>query len=209
MKPGRIILLNGTSSSGKSSVARELQELLAEPYLHLGIDTFVTMLPARYFGEHEPADQGFLLVPGETGTAIRTGPAGQRLVKGMAKACAALAGAGNHLIIDHVLLDAGALADLVEALSAFEVLFVGVRCPLAVAAQREQGRGDRTAGMARAQYDLVHAHGLYDLEIDTSTCSSRQAALRIKSRLENGPIPTAFEQFARRLCPFSPSRLVE
>src|SRR5262245_27586947 len=101
------------------------------------------MLPARYFGDHPPADEGFLLVRGEAGTAIRTGPVGRRLVRGMARACAALAAAGNHLIIDHVLLEANVLADLVEALSPFEVLFVGVRCPLAVAARREQARGDR------------------------------------------------------------------
>jgi chloramphenicol 3-O phosphotransferase len=48
MTSGRIILLNGTSSSGKSSVARALQEVLSEPYLHLGIDTFIAMLPSRY-----------------------------------------------------------------------------------------------------------------------------------------------------------------
>jgi chloramphenicol 3-O phosphotransferase len=86
------------------------------------------------------------------------------------------------------------LADLVEALSPFEVLFVGIRCPLAVAARREQARGDRTPGMARAQYDLVHAHDIYDLEIDTSTCTPREAALLIEHRLENGPVPTTFRQ---------------
>src|SRR5262249_41901218 len=149
-------LLNGSSSSGKSTVARELQEVLPEPYLHVGIDTFVAMLPGRYFGEGPPAQDGFLLLKRETGTEIRTGPVGQRLVKGMARACAALAGAGNHLIIDHVLLEASAFAYLVEALSPFEVLFVGIRCPLTVAIQREQARADRTVGMARAQYELVH-----------------------------------------------------
>src|SRR5262245_23791730 len=152
------------------------------------------MLPAGYFGEHAPADEAFLLVRGEAGTAIRTGPVGRRLVKGMAQACAALAAAGNHLIIDHVLLDASAVADLVEALSPFEVLFVGIRCPLAVAAQREQARGARTAGMALARYDLVHAHRFYDVEIDTSTCTPREAAVLIKDRLENGARWTAWEK---------------
>jgi len=35
MAPGRIIYLNGTSSAGKSSIAAALQEILAEPYLHI------------------------------------------------------------------------------------------------------------------------------------------------------------------------------
>jgi chloramphenicol 3-O phosphotransferase len=187
MEPGRIILLNGSSSSGKSSVARELQEVLPEPFLHVGIDHFIAMLPGRYFGDSPSANDGFLLLKGETETAIRTGPVGQRLVRGMARACAALAGAGNHLIIDHVLLEGSAFADLVEALGPFAVLFVGIRCPLEVAIQREQARSDRTVGMARAQHALVHVHGSYDLEIDTFIDSPRQAALRIKDRLENGP----------------------
>jgi chloramphenicol 3-O phosphotransferase len=198
MTAGRIIVLNGTSSSGKSSVAKALQEVLAEPYLHLGIDTFIAMLPARWFGESPPADEGFLLVKGEAGTAIETGPVGQRLVKGMADACGALAAAGNNLIVDHVLLERKALLDLVDALAPFSVLFVGIHCPLAVAIQREQGRSDRTAGMAQAQHHLVHAHAVYDLEIDTSTCSAREAALRIKRRLEEGLEFTAIRQLRNK-----------
>jgi chloramphenicol 3-O phosphotransferase len=194
MTPGRIILLNGSSSSGKSSVARELQEVLAEPYLHVGIDTFIAMLPERYFGERPPADEGFLLVKNEIGTAIHTGPAGQRLLRGMAQACAALAAMGDNLIVDHVLLESDVLKDLVTALNRFEALVVGIRCPLAVAVQREQVRGDRTAGMARAQHDLVHAHAVYDMEIDTATCSAREAALQIKRFLDRGQRPTAIRQ---------------
>lgn len=33
-----VIILNGASSSGKSSIAKELQALLPQYYLHLGID---------------------------------------------------------------------------------------------------------------------------------------------------------------------------
>jgi chloramphenicol 3-O phosphotransferase len=199
MSSGQIILLNGASSSGKSSVARELQALLPEPYLHPGIDHFLALLPGRYFGEHPPADEGFLLVRTEAGTHIQTGPVGHRLLAGMYASFAALAAAGNHLIIDHVLLDREGLAALVAALPPFQVLFVGIRCPLEVLAQRERARSDRAVGMARAQFDLVHAHALYDLEIDTSTCGPREAAGRIKQRLEEGPPPSAFARLARQL----------
>ena len=47
MRPGHIILLNGTSSAGKSTLAKALQTLLSEPYLHVGIDTLVFALPKR------------------------------------------------------------------------------------------------------------------------------------------------------------------
>jgi len=41
----KIIFLNGPSSSGKSSVAKELQKILPEPYMHIGIDAVISMMP--------------------------------------------------------------------------------------------------------------------------------------------------------------------
>lgn len=38
MGAGTIILLNGTVSAGKTTLARALQEVMAEPYLYLGAD---------------------------------------------------------------------------------------------------------------------------------------------------------------------------
>jgi chloramphenicol 3-O phosphotransferase len=79
-------------------------------------------------------------------------------------------------------------------LPAFNTLFVGVRCPLEVAKQREQERGDRTLGLVEAHYDIVHSHGIYDLEIDTSVLTPTECASRIKDRLQNGPPPTAIQK---------------
>ena len=45
-----VIFLNGPSSSGKSSIARALQRLLAEPYLHVGVDYFLAPLQFAPFG---------------------------------------------------------------------------------------------------------------------------------------------------------------
>ena len=47
MGAGTIIYLNGTSSSGKTSIARALQERLAEPYLHCPVELFEQMIPHR------------------------------------------------------------------------------------------------------------------------------------------------------------------
>lgn len=46
--PPTIIFLNGVSSSGKTSIARVLQQKLPAPYLHVQLDTFEEMLPERY-----------------------------------------------------------------------------------------------------------------------------------------------------------------
>jgi chloramphenicol 3-O phosphotransferase len=87
----------------------------------------------------------------------------------------------------------------VTVLHTLPVLFVGVRCPLHIAQQRELARGDRTPGQAANQIHLVHAHGVYDLEVDTSVLSSLECAHLIKRRLETGPQPTAFRQLYSRI----------
>lgn len=42
-----VIFLNGPSSSGKTCLARELQEQLSDYYLYFGVDAFITMMPAK------------------------------------------------------------------------------------------------------------------------------------------------------------------
>ena len=50
-RPGRIILLNGTSSSGKTTLVRALQAILPDPWLEIGIDRFVFALPKAYLDQ--------------------------------------------------------------------------------------------------------------------------------------------------------------
>ena len=71
-----------------------------------------------------------------------------------------------------------------------------VRGPLDVLEQREQQRQDRTLGQARAQFDLVHAHGVYDLEVDTSLASPEQCAQQVIERLQSDLPPLAFRTLA-------------
>ena len=50
MTPSQIILLNGASSAGKTSIRQALQGMLDAPYLSLGIDQFISSgqsVPAR------------------------------------------------------------------------------------------------------------------------------------------------------------------
>lgn len=46
-----LILLNGTSSAGKTTLAKALQDALPTPYLLVGIDTVVFALPGRYVND--------------------------------------------------------------------------------------------------------------------------------------------------------------
>ncbi|MES1161627.1 MAG: AAA family ATPase, partial [Rhizobacter sp.] len=54
--PGRIVVLNGPSSSGKTSLARAMQPQLPEPHQHLQLDAFRAMEPAGYWEGWERRD---------------------------------------------------------------------------------------------------------------------------------------------------------
>lgn len=192
-KAGHIIFLNGASSAGKTSIARILQQHLSDPYLHIALDAFLNMFPSNF--AKTPNDLGE--IPPEI--AIYLGPSAQRLISGYHHALAACAMTGNNLIVDHVLLDRRWLQECVALLSTFSIFFVGVRCPLEVLEARERERGDRKSGLARAQFDRVHAHVLYDLEIDTSLASPQECAARIEQALQHPPTPGAFQRLGTAL----------
>ena len=201
MTKGKIILLNGTSSSGKTVIAKALQEIMEGYYIHTGIDHYLERIPEKFHvisdGKNPSAVEGILWVFPDSGqrlTELRLGPAAINLMKGMYHAVAALADEGNDLILDDVIFDPRALREAANVLPAYNTLFVGVRCPLEVAKQREQERGDRTLGLVEAHYDIVHSHGIYDLEMDTSVFTPTECASQIKDRLQNGPPPTAIQK---------------
>lgn len=191
MDSGTIIILNGTSSSGKTSLVNALQKVLTAPYLDAGIDKFIWMLPNRYLDR--PLWDDVL------GLATQAGPVGDTLIMGMHHAIAALSKAGNNVIADHVLVEPGWLQACIGLFSELPAFFIGVHCPLAVLEQREKARRDRTLGQARAQFEIVHSHTLYDLKVDTSCYSPEACALQIKARLENDKPPEAFKRLKRSL----------
>jgi chloramphenicol 3-O phosphotransferase len=180
MAEGKIIILNGTSSSGKTSIVKALQTALDEPYLDAGLDRFLWMLPKRYL--ERPLWDDVL------GLASQAGEIGHQLVSGMHHAIQALSKSGNNVIADHVLVEPSWLEACIHLFGELQAYLVGVRCPLHVLEQRESSRRDRTLGQARLQFDLVHKHGLYDVEVDTSISSPEECALQIVKRMETPPM---------------------
>jgi chloramphenicol 3-O phosphotransferase len=177
----RIILLNGVGSAGKSSIAKALQTIAVEPFLHVQMDAFLEMVPEAY---HEHPD-GFIYETvhedGKPLVVIKTGPVGERTMRGMRHAIAAMAGQGNNLIVDEVMSGCTS-AEYADLLSGFDVFMVGVFAPLDVIEARELHRGDRLIGLARWQYDRVHKDMKYDLEVDTSKATPMECANLIRQK---------------------------
>ena len=42
-----VIYLNGASSTGKTSLRKKLQDIFPNNYLHIGIDTLISMMPQK------------------------------------------------------------------------------------------------------------------------------------------------------------------
>ena len=181
VKPVRVIILNGVGSVGKSSTARALQSIASAsaPVLHVAGDAFLAMLPATMIGHPDGIMVERGAEPGDPLIAITLGAAVDKALRGMRAAVAALAGQGNDLIVDDMMLRATDQEDYRERLAEFELYFIGLFAPLAVLEEREKSRKDRLIGLARWQYDRVHQGIDYDLKIDTSNASPLACARKI------------------------------
>ncbi len=191
----QIVLLNGSSSSGKSQLTRALQGILDEPFVRFDVDDFIAMFPERYQGGGGCAAQGIRQVSGEAGgPAIELGIFGRRFVSGFHMAVQAFARAGNQLIVSHLLVDSGWLLECVQLWADFGVLFVRVECDPAEIRIREQRRGDRVVGFAESHSRQIHAGADYDFVIDTTRMNSDSCAERLKERLLDRNPPAAFKR---------------
>ena len=170
---GTIVLLNGASSSGKSSLARALQQAADRPWFWVTTDHFWPMMPPAF----DPAD--------ELPLRVATGEA-------FIQSLLALSRAGWNVVADAVVIHPAFRALCAEHLAGAPAHLVGVHCAPEELDRRERSRGDRPAGQARSQLDRVHAGLVYDLEVDTTSASPEECAGAIIRYLaEPGP-PRAF-----------------
>ncbi len=174
-----IIFLNGTSSSGKTSLLKALQRQLPDPFLDMGIDRFIWMLPSRYLDR--PLWDEVL------GKASNSGPQGLLLFSGMHHAIAATAQRGNNVIADHVFVEKAWAEECAALFAEMNAYLIGIHCPLDVLEQREKDRKDRTLGQAREQFTVIHKYVTYDLELDTSQVTTEECAAQVIERLKSPP----------------------
>ena len=147
----QIIFLHGASSSGKSTIARELQKRIERPFWHISIDHLrdAGVLPTERFknGDFCWAD------------------ARMAFFDGFHRSLKAYADAGNDLILEHILDTEGWLETLADLLTEHDVLFAAVHSPLELLTEREATRGDRPLGSAKRDFDTIHIGKKYDIEL--------------------------------------------
>jgi chloramphenicol 3-O phosphotransferase len=187
--PIQIIFLNGPSSSGKTVLAKSLQTVLEEPYLHIGMDKIIDWMPEKINNwEGGPAPLGFSWKRGQdadgmTIQALQMGPFAKKITLAFRTVAYTLAELGHFLILDDVAMGPAELNLWKNTLNGFSVLWVGMTAPLAVLEERERLRGDRIIGSARHQFSVLK-HMDYDLLIDSSLASIEESTEKVLDALK-------------------------
>jgi chloramphenicol 3-O phosphotransferase len=170
--PGHVVILNGVPRAGKSSIARAMQEGLDGAWINLGVDVARQTTPPRL-------QPGIGLRPGEP--EHPAAPSVPVLYAALYESVAAHSRLGLNVVVDVAHYDEAILSDARRRLDGLPVLFVGVRCPIEVIAERRTATG-MPAHQAGRWQDVVHQWA-YDLEVDTSRLTPEQCAAAIAERL--------------------------
>ena len=184
----KIIFLNGSSSSGKTSISKAIQYLIDQPFLTLGVDTFIAMMPHKYLSYGEKSQEGCFFEKGRNHHGItvscNSGPFGDLVFKTAIDVVKIMADNGLNLIIDEVIWSDARINKYKTILAKHSILFVKVFCERHSSQERELLRGDREIGLSNDQIDKINSIKFqYDLEINTDVLSSFEAAKEIVNKL--------------------------
>lgn len=157
----RIILLNGPSSSGKSTLASNLQALIkdknSEEYAIISIDDFLKMSTKEVIYEEDVFD----------------------ISSKICDKSIELLRLNQGIIIDHVITSERIYKHLIESLKLYDIYLVHVTCPLLELKRREEERRNRCLGSAEASYEYLFPKEGYDLTVDTFVSSAKECSLQI------------------------------
>jgi chloramphenicol 3-O phosphotransferase len=192
-----IILLNGTSSSGKTTIARIMQEKYDGILLLYGVDTMVQIpFPAKCdFPPYN--EQGIKVVDsgtdGQPNLKLLVSPYMYPIYRNAVKFYKMLSEQGYDIIIDELLFDDNRIKPYFEILKDEKLYFIGIKPDKEVVIKREKERGDRMPGLASGLYDEVYNPAFeYDLIIDSGKRTPEESADKILYYIKRDDNPQGF-----------------
>ena len=184
MKKGYIILLNGVSSAGKTTLSKVIQDKLNVPYYRICCDDFMHMTPPQIL--HDDFDNQLLVTQGIMHEVIRL-----------------FSDNGQCVVVDDVILELPDKNDWLYEYSVmleeYPVMFVHVICPLHELIRRQTERGDRHSD--QAQWQLAHTYTdiPYDITVNTFENSTEACAEQIITFLNESNAWTALNKIKKSI----------
>lgn len=164
MEKGKIIYLNGVTSTGKTSIVRAMQDHEDIFFYGMSNDLFAEMVGERYYREDfwkHLSDVIYLMYH----TA--------KLFSDM----------GKHVIIDGMIVEREEFAPhyqrILEIFKDNPLEIIEVYCPLEVCRQRNIARGNRGEWQSHDQHRYMATDVVHSVKVDTSVQSPRECAKAI------------------------------
>ena len=168
MDKGRIIFLNGVTSSGKTSIVEALQERDDIFFYVVANDLFQEMIGEKYLRENYWKYLSEVII----------------MMYHTAKLYSDM---GKNVLIDGILVERDEISPhyqrLLEILRDNPLDLVEVYCPLDICRKRNIIRGDRYKSQSDEQYELLAKNIKYRLRVDTSLYSPSECANIIMKEL--------------------------
>lgn len=161
LKQGILVFLNGTSSSGKTSISTELIKQKEIPFYHLSIDDFFNNY--NDFINNKFPDEP----PREIDHQVVSQILDDSIFSVYRSTIKLLIEMGFNVIVDTVIDNDKRFNVFLEQFFDQPTLFIGVICSKEELIRREQTRGDRKIGLAASQFSKVYCFDEYDLEVNT------------------------------------------
>ncbi|OAB35090.1 chemotaxis protein [Paenibacillus macquariensis subsp. defensor] len=192
MKQGIIVLLNGTSSSGKTSISIELINQKEIPFYHLSIDDFFNNY--NDFINNKFPDEPTREIDHQVVSQILD----DSIFSVYYSTIKLLSELGFNVIVDTIIVNDKRFNECLDLFFDLPTLFIGVICSKEELTRREQTRGDRKIGLANSQFNTVYCFNEYDLEVNTEELNPIECAEKILSFIKSNKDYSVFKKLSKR-----------
>ncbi len=182
---GELLVFNGPSSAGKSTLIKELQQLWPRPLFATGIDSIFMGWAEKFFLDHVEADQAREVHSLKIVSGL--GPAPSWIPKlndtfltishHTHTSWHAMSQSGIDVAVDHCIFEPRIREQAQTLLSG--AFWIGVTCDIEELVRREAIRGDRYLGFASGSSAVVHDGMNYDMVIDTTVTPPEELARQV------------------------------
>ncbi len=175
MQKGKVIYLNGVTSTGKTSITEAIQELADENFYRLSHDIFQNLISPKYL------QKDYWLYLSEAITLEY-------------KTAKLLSDSGINVIIDGMVLNNEEFIthqnkshyEIIKEIFNCESFFmIEVFCPLDECKKRNIARGDRYENQSEEQHSIMTSNIVYNLKVETHKNTANECANIILIELAN------------------------